>query len=143
MAKHLPPTLLLITKNPSIRHWAKKHLDDQYFILEAKESSQVMEVIRTSPLDLILLDADLEEALDLCKKMRKVLYKTLTPILLITGRLKKSFRDKALEAGATDFLSDQLDLEELKERIATAKRAQELREKTSGFSQKRLKKEHG
>lgn len=141
MAKRLfLPTLLLVTNNPSIRHWIKKHLDDQFFILEAKEAPQVMEAIRTSPLDLILLDTELEGVLDLCKEMRKALYRTLTPILLITGRLKKSFREKALEAGVTDFLSNQLDLEELQMRIAAAKRAQELREKTSGLSQSRLKK---
>jgi DNA-binding response OmpR family regulator len=83
---------------------------------------------------LIVLDAEFEEALELCKEMKKALRTALTPIFLITGRLKKSFREEAVEAGVTDFLSSQLDLEELEERLTAAKRAEELREKTSGLS---------
>jgi diguanylate cyclase (GGDEF)-like protein len=75
------------------------------------------------------------DALDLCVELSKA-QKGIVPILLITGRLKKSFRDRALESGVTDFLSDQLDLEELETRIATGLKAATSRQKTEDLSLK-------
>jgi diguanylate cyclase (GGDEF)-like protein len=70
----------------------------------------------------------------LCKKIRGSLSNTITPIFLITGRLKKTYLDQAHEAGVTDFLSDQLDIEELEERIASGKKVTSMREKTEEAS---------
>lgn len=127
------PILLVISDNPSIRFWIKKHLDDQFYILEAHDRKEAIELVRQSSLDFIIIDSALETdpALEVCKELRKILL--LTPILLITGRLKKSYRDQALDAGVTDFLSNHLDFEELETRIATEKKALSLREKTSGL----------
>ncbi len=127
------PILLVISDNPSIRFWVKKHLEDQFYILEAHDRKEAIELAKQSSLDFIIIDSALETdpALKVCKELRKTLL--LTPILLITGRLKKSYRDQALEAGVTDFLSNQMDFEELETRIATEKKALSLREKTSGL----------
>jgi PleD family two-component response regulator len=129
------PTLLSVTDNASIRHWIKKHLDDQFFIIDASKKKKALEVAKTSALDFIILDADFEDCdvLELCAEMKQIL-RTLTPILLITGRLKKSFLDAALEAGVTDFLSNQLSLEELEARIAVIRKTHSLREKTQEAS---------
>lgn len=124
------PILLLVTENPSIRHWVKKHLEERFFILEAQTRLKAMDAVLTTSLELILLDAQFDDALELCKEIKK----NLVPIFLITGRLKKSFREKAVDAGVSDFLSSQLDLEELEAKITAAKRAQEVREKTSDLS---------
>jgi diguanylate cyclase (GGDEF)-like protein len=135
------PTLLIISDNPSIRYWVKKHLEDQYFVLEAVNRISALEAIRNSQLDFILIDSGLEgtDPLELTAEMKQIL-RTLTPILLITGRLKRSYLESALDAGVTDFLNDQLDPEELAMRIATGKKAHSLREKTSAFSTSITKK---
>jgi PleD family two-component response regulator len=147
MSKHLKlPTLLVIADNPSIRFWVKKHLNDQFFILEAITKRGALEAIRNSSLDFIILDSGFEDCdpLKLCKEMRPLLHSSLTPILLVTGRLKKSYRDEALEAGVSDFLNDQLDLEELETRIATGRKAASVRQKTIDVSAalKKPKKEN-
>jgi PleD family two-component response regulator len=137
MATHLKlPTLLVIADNPSIRFWIKKHLDSQFFILDASKKSVALEAIRNSSLDFIILDSGFADCdpLDLCKEIRRILHTSFTPILLITGRLKKSYRDEALEAGVSDFLNDQLDLEELETRIATGQKAASMRQKTIDVS---------
>ena len=137
MGKHLRlPTLLVIADNPSVRFWARKHLDGEFFIIDAAKKAAALEAIQFSHLDFILLDSSFEDCdpLELSKEMRQLLHNSLTPILLITGRLKKSYREKALEAGVTDFLSDQLDLEELETRIATGRKAAAVREKTIDVS---------
>lgn len=130
------PTLLIVADNPSVRFWVKKQLEDQFFLITAQSRQEALEALNAH-LDFIIVDAVLEEgdALALCLKLSQLTQKKI-PILLITGRLKKSFREKALASGVTDFLSDQLDVEELHMRITTGKKTASVREKTEGMSQK-------
>lgn len=125
------PTLLVITDNPSLHHWIHKHLNQQFFIIYAIHETTALEIVQTTALDFLILDSNFEESnpLELCHKLRQA--NLVVPILFVTGRLKKSYRDAALEAGATDFLSNQLDLEELETRIATGLHAAAMRSKTS------------
>lgn len=130
MSKQLKlPTLLVVTDNPTVRFWIKKYLDDQFFIISVGKRYEAMDAL-SSRLDFIILDAAFEEcdALDLCKELRKA--DKLIPIFLITGRLKKSFRDRAYQSGVTDFLSNQLDADELEVRIVAGQKAANIREKT-------------
>lgn len=126
----LLPTLLVVTDSPTIRFWVKKHLDEEFFILIAEKRSEAKGAL-SSRLDFIIVDAALEDcdALDLCKELRA--QEQLVPIFLISGRLKKSFRDRAYQSGVTEFLSDQLDIDELQARIETGRKAASVREKTT------------
>ncbi|HSX10675.1 MAG TPA: response regulator [Chlamydiales bacterium] len=136
MSKQLRlPTLLMITDNPSIRFWVKKHLDDDFFIINAETAEEALDALNAR-LDFIIVDAELEacDALDLCRQISKLTQKGLVPILLVTGRLKKSYRDEALASGVTDFLSDQLDIEELRLRIASGKKNASSRQKTEDLA---------
>lgn len=123
------PTLLVVTDSPTIRFWVKKHLDEEYFVLAAENRSEAISAMG-SRLDFIIVDAGMEscDALELCKDLRAMA--KLVPIFLITGRLKKSFRDKAYQSGVTDFLSDQLDTAELEARIQAGQKTAAIREKT-------------
>lgn len=130
------PTLLLITENPSVRYFFKRHLDSQFFIIEAAREFTALEALSSARLEFVILDSQLEscDALALASKLRSK--DLLTPILLITGRLKKSYRNAALDAGVSDFLHDHLDLDELETRLAILTKAKEARNKTSEFSSK-------
>lgn len=123
------PTLLVVTDSPTIRFWVKKHLDEEYFVLAAENRSEAISAM-SSRLDFIIVDAGMEnlDALELCKDLRAMA--KLVPIFLITGRLKKSFRDRAYQSGVTDFLSDQLDTGELEARIQAGQKTASIREKT-------------
>lgn len=129
------PILLIVADNPSITFWIKKHLTEQFFIIDASTRREALDAL-DGRIDFIIVDSSFEncDPLELCKEMSQKTVGSLIPILLITGRLKKSFRDHALDSGVTDFLSDQLDLEELETRIAIGKKATLARKKTSGLS---------
>jgi len=132
MSKQLKlPTLLVVADNPSIRFWVKKHLDERFFILSAETEQQALQALNAR-LDFIIVDSEIEacDALDLCKSLSQMIQKNLVPILLITGRLKKSYRDQAIQSGVTDFLSNQLDSEELEARITAGTKAASARQKT-------------
>jgi len=129
------PTLLCITENPSIRYWVKKHLDEEFFIIDASKPTAAIDVAQNTALDFIIVDSEMEECdpIKLCAEMKQIL-RTLVPVLLITGRLKKTYLDAAMEAGVTDFLNNQLDPEELHMRIRAIQKGHTLREKTQGAS---------
>lgn len=130
------PTLLLISDQAPVRAWFKKQLEEQFYLLEATTAQEAFQAAAHQELQFIVLDAALE-GLDLfpfCQELKKRLPPIPLPFFLITGRLKKSFREAALDAGITDFLSDQLDADELETRVATAERARLLQKKTSAVS---------
>lgn len=128
------PILLLIVDNPGIHQWMKKNLANQFHIIEASTQQKAIQIAENTAIDFIILDSQFEDCnpLELSKKLRKI--NISTPILLITGKLKKIFRDAALASGVTDFLNDQLSLEELETRIATGQKIAEIRKKTSDIS---------
>lgn len=125
------PTLLVIADNPSIRFWIKKQLEDEFFIIGAESRREVLEALNAR-LDFIILDSEFEEcdALELCKEISRLTQNTGVPILLVTGRLKQSYRDRAIEAGVSEFLSDHLDHDELQVRIVEGRKVALLRQKT-------------
>lgn len=130
------PTLLVVSDNPTIRFWVKKHLDHQFFILLAEDRKEAFEAAFNSRLDFIILDAALEssDALELCQELNQLSQKHFTPIFLITGRLNKSYRKQAQQAGVTAFLSEQLDLDELEAAIAKGQKTASMRDKTADLS---------
>lgn len=129
------PTLLVISENPSVRVWIKKHLEAQFFILTAENREEALQALHAR-LDCILVDANLEELdlFPLCKTLSQATQKQLTPIFLITGKLKKSFREKALQYGVTDFLSDPLDLEEFAMKMKESTKKTTAAQKTEEIS---------
>ncbi len=129
------PTLLAVTDDAAVRFWVKKQLDEEFFIVDAPKKHSALSAAQTTSFDFIIVDSELEDcdALELCRELKQIL-RTLTPILLITGRLKRSYLDAAKEAGVTDFLNNQLDPEELRMRIQTIRKSHSLREKTQDIS---------
>lgn len=129
------PTLLAVTDRPPVRYWMKGQLEESFFIIHASNQKKTLEAAQTAHLDFIIVDAAIEECdpIILCKELRKLT--PLIPILLITGRLKASYRNAALQAGVTDFLTDQLDPEELKQQIIHGKKAEETRNKLSKLTE--------
>ena len=129
------PTLLAVTDNPAVRFWIKKHLDEDFFIVDASKKHTAITSAQTTAFDFIVVDSEFEDcdALELCSELKQIL-RTLTPILLITGRLKRSYLSAAKKAGVTDFLNNQLDPEELKSRVDAIRKGYSLREKTQDAS---------
>lgn len=131
--QHKLPTLLVVADNPSIRFWVKKHLDEKFYVLMAENRREAIGAMN-SRLDFIIVDANFEncDVLELCQEMRMAA--KLVPIFLVTGKLKKSFREKAHASGVTDFLSDQLDADELEVRIQEGQKTAGTRERTESFA---------
>lgn len=130
------PTLLVVTELPPVRYWIKSQLESKFFLINASTEQKALETVRTARLDFIIIDGSLEDCdpIKLSAKIRNAESHTPFPILLITGRLKKSYRESALSSGVTDFLSDELDNEELRIQIEKGTKAAEVRHKVEELS---------
>jgi len=131
MTKQLKlPTLLVVSEDPTVRFWVKKHFDEKFFIIQAEKKEEAISAI-SAALDFIIIDDAIESynPLELCETLHILTQKNLTPILLITGKLKKAYRDEAKKHGITNFLSDQLEIEELQARIDEGLKGASIRQK--------------
>lgn len=130
------PTLLVISDNPSVRYWLKKQLDSQFFLIESTTKARALETALNATLHCIILDSAFKpcDVLELATELRKTPSNLLTPILLITDQLKKSYRTKATGAGVTDFLFEPLDAEELAAKIENIQKTNDSRHKVLGLS---------
>ncbi len=119
----LHPIALIVSSDAHTDSFLKKILRLSFQIIERDDTASAYDTILSSSIDLIILDSkDLDhEALFLVlSRFRSALGKKKTPILLITNNLKKKFAQDALRAGATDFLNEPLDEDEVEQRIAVA-----------------------
>ncbi|MEL7420049.1 MAG: response regulator [Cyanobacteria bacterium J06555_3] len=101
----------------------KRSLASQRHIVDAVEDGQMgWEYLQTGEYELVLLDVNLPglDGVSLCEKMRSQGY--ATPILLMTAMNASQNRILGLDAGADDYLTKPLDLEELNARIRALSR---------------------
>jgi len=85
-------------------------------ILVAKDGVECLDILQTNDeIDLILIDImmpnlDGYETMSIIRKQLKI---TDLPIIALTAKAMKNDRDKSLEAGASDYISKPLNLEQL------------------------------
>ncbi len=131
------PTLLLVTNNSVVRIWMKQNTEKEFHIINAAKKEDAVETAKTARLDFVIVDAEFENYLALISELNRIL-RTLTPILLITGSLKKDFIDAALAAGVSDFLTTPLNKEELDLKIQAIRKAYVVRDKTQETGLKKI-----
>lgn len=127
------PTALLICNDISKTSFFKRTLKGTYYIMDAKESHTALDWLKTTPVEIIILDyKTLDEPLmNLCQHIRKTKGCETIPILLISNKLQKSFTVDSLNAGVTDFLHEPLDPGEVFERITVALKSKIVSKKMS------------
>ena len=123
--------LLVITTSPVTRSFFARIED--YSPIFATSEADALESLTRSEVSCIVLD-EKNAGLDpfaLCVKIRALPEHAHTPLVVITGHLKKSFIRSLLKAGATDFLTEPLTSEEfhLRMDVATKKEKTEAKMK--------------
>ncbi|MEN9654737.1 MAG: hypothetical protein RL235_849 [Chlamydiota bacterium] len=127
------PALLVISKNPAIRFWFKSHETSGFVVYAADSVPNALEVIARTPIDLIVLDSSAEE-LSAARALRAHATKSMARVILITGRLNKTYRKTAAGAGIADFISSQLDIEEVKKQLEIALKAKGVTKRTDALA---------
>lgn len=119
--------MLVIDDEPGIREVIRLVLESRgYDVLLAEDAAEARRVITQSNPQAILLDIVLpgEDGLSFCRALKRDPRTARIPVLLITGRVRRTDSDHALAAGADGLVTKPFDeravLDWLKDRAAAA-----------------------
>jgi two-component system cell cycle response regulator len=119
----LLPIALIVTNDPASASFLRRVLRLTFQLIERDDLNEAQETLRSSSVDLVILDSknlEEDELLLTLSRFRSSVGKKKTPILLITDNLKKKFAQDTLRAGATDFINEPLDEDEIQQRIVVS-----------------------
>ncbi|MCB1084742.1 MAG: diguanylate cyclase [Chlamydiia bacterium] len=132
------PALLLITNSALVRSFFERVVDrlDDYALIIAASRKEALEYLDKTHISFIVIDDKTEnlELTALCQHIRTLSSYLHTPIVVITGHLKKSFTRNLIKAGATDFLREPLDEDEFYLRMEMAGGAMETQAKMASLT---------
>jgi len=120
------PVILVIASDIYKISFFKKSYKRVYHFLERTEGKYGLGLAKNTVVNLMIIDSKIPDMaiFDLCRAIRKIPSYLETPILLITNNitnnLKKIFMQQALQAGASDFLNEPLDKNEIDQRLAVS-----------------------
>jgi signal transduction histidine kinase/DNA-binding response OmpR family regulator/ligand-binding sensor domain-containing protein len=113
------PVLLVVEDNEDVRAYLRRHLADDYHLVEAANGTEGLDTVRTADPDLVLTDLMMPEmdGVELCQKIRADDELAPTPVVLLTARAAEEDTVEGLEAGADAYVTKPFSIEELRARL--------------------------
>ncbi len=111
--------ILLVDDEPLMIKGLKYTLEkDGYETLTAQDGEEALQIFRTQPVDLILLDVMLPklDGITVCQRIREV---SNVPIIMLTAKGEDMDKILGLEYGADDYMTKPFNILEVKTRIKT------------------------
>ncbi|MDD5130583.1 MAG: response regulator [Candidatus Omnitrophica bacterium] len=112
--------ILIADDDPDIRDILKLTLEEEdYEITEAADGEEALKIIRSKPLDLVLLDHNMPkmDGRQVCNLIKKDLLLQHLPTIMVTGKGEVSDRIGGIDAGADDYIVKPFEPKELLARI--------------------------
>ena len=109
-------TILYVEDNPDNRMLVRRILLSQdYSLLEAKDGSDALNVLKTERPDLILMDINMPDmdGYTLTAKIKSMSGFERIPILALTANVMRGDKEKTLEAGCDGYIQKPLDIDQL------------------------------
>lgn len=125
MAPKMDKTILIVEDEEHLAEGLQLNLEmEGYKSIIAPDGTSALEIYRSTPVDLILLDVMLPglSGYDVCRRIRSEAGRV--PILFLTARTQEADRILGLEAGGDDYISKPFSLKELMLRIKAIFRRQ-------------------
>jgi putative two-component system response regulator len=114
--------LLVADDDPPVAELLRRMLvSDGYVVEVVHDGLAALQAVQQRKPHLALLDVNMPgiNGIDICRRVKRDPASRLTPIVLITGMAQRESRIEGLEAGADDFLSKPVDMQELLARVRT------------------------
>jgi DNA-binding response OmpR family regulator len=114
------PSVLVVEDEANIRELVCLHLGLEHLTAEqAADGAAGLELARTKPFDLIILDLMLPglDGVTVCRAIRRASLNVETPILMLTARREESDKVVGLDSGADDYLTKPFGVRELMARV--------------------------
>ena len=112
--------ILIADDDPDIRDILKLTLlEEDYEIAEAQDGEEALKIIRSKPLDLVLLDYKMPkmDGRQVCNLVKKDLLLQHLPVIMVTGKGEVCDRIGGIDAGADDYVVKPFEPKELLARI--------------------------
>jgi two-component system, cell cycle response regulator DivK len=109
-------TVLYVEDNPDNRTLVRRILlSEGYGLLEAKNATDALELLKTTKPDLILMDINMPDmdGYTLTAKIKTTPGFERIPILALTANVMRGDKEKTLEAGCDGYIQKPLDFDEL------------------------------
>ena len=123
------PRILIVDDEPNIRQGLAEALQDQgYEIEQAASGEAALELLKTKPFDLVLVDLVMEEmdGIEVLREINRQWPQTEVVIITAHGTIETAV--KALKEGAYDYLTKPINVKRFRSYVHNILRAQELQE---------------
>ncbi len=113
------PKLLLVEDNHELRVFIYNNLVDSYNVMEAGDGAEALEIIRTSPPDIVVTDLMMPrmDGIELTNAIRADFETSHIPIVMLTARTETDARTEAMRYGADGYITKPFSMELLQARI--------------------------
>jgi len=112
--------ILIADDDPDIRDVLKITLNEEnYETIEAKNGEEALEIIRSKPLDLVLLDYKMPkmDGIQVCDAVKKDILLQHLPVIMVTGKGEVNDKIDGINSGADDYIVKPFEPKELLARI--------------------------
>jgi len=131
------PRILVVDDEASHRIMLRAVLKEEgYDLAEASDGLEAVKAVEQEPFDLILMDIRMKDmdGIEALTEIRKI--SPLVPVLIMTAYASVKTAVEALKAGAFEYLTKPLDIEELKILIEKALEFYQLREENLALKER-------
>lgn len=128
-AHHPHGTVVVVDDTDVVAEVLRRHLvADGYTVEVASDGPSGLETIRRVAPDLVLLDVKMPgmDGFEVCRRLKSSPETRLTPVVLVTTLDAREDRIRGTEAGADDFLTKPIDVEQLRARLRSLLRVKHL-----------------
>jgi len=123
--KHRTETVLIIEDEADVRTFASRVLElEGYCVLQAENGDTGLRLVRETQVALVLLDLQLPErnGWAVLAELKGAPALSAIPVIMFTASVASPQRDRALNAGAADYLTKPLSAASLKTAVANVLR---------------------
>lgn len=123
------PKILVVDDQPINIKLLQRKLERQNMeVLVAYNGRECLRIVEETPPDLILLDIMMPEmdGIETCEHLKSNPATETIPIIFITAKASKEGKLEGLDAGAVDYITKPIDLDETLARVRTQLRLQEM-----------------
>ena len=101
------PTILIIDDNNDIRQYERTLLQDYYFVLEASDGREGLEIARKEVPDLVICDVMMPvmDGLEFTKQLKTNTATSHIPVIMLTAKNLEEHRAEGYEQGADSYIT--------------------------------------
>ncbi len=113
-------TILYIEDNLDNRNLVRRVLEAEgYIVIEAKDATQALDILRNTPTNLILMDINMPDmdGYALTAKIKSMPEHKKLPIIAVTANVMRGDRERSLEAGCDGYIQKPIDIDTIAQQI--------------------------